>query len=83
MISNDVVLHRKVEAKKIEHESVKKPRWNEWEKEAERQELALKQEAELMKNQDKMWKEKKVTFATPQEELASEPSLGSNDATNK
>jgi hypothetical protein len=30
-----------------------------------------------------MWKEKKVTFATPQEQQASEPSSGSDDATDK
>jgi hypothetical protein len=30
-----------------------------------------------------MWKEKKVTFATPQEEQASKPSSGSDDATDK
>jgi hypothetical protein len=35
-----------------------------------------------MKNQVKMWKEK-VTFATQQEDQASEPSLGSDDATDK
>jgi FtsZ-binding cell division protein ZapB len=51
-------------------------------KKAERQELALKEEAKLMKNQVKMWKEK-VTFATQQEDQASEPSLGSDDATDK
>jgi hypothetical protein len=34
--SNDVVLESKVEAKKIEDEPVKEPRWNKWEKEAER-----------------------------------------------
>jgi hypothetical protein len=52
--SNDVVLKPKVEAEKIEDEPVKEPRWNEWEKEAERQELALKEEAKLMKNRVKM-----------------------------
>jgi hypothetical protein len=36
-----------------------------------------------MKNQVKMWKEKKVTFATPQEKEASESSSGSDDATDK
>jgi hypothetical protein len=36
MRSSDVVLESKVEAKKIEDEPVKKPRWNKWEKEAER-----------------------------------------------
>jgi ERCC4-related helicase len=36
-----------------------------------------------MKNRVKMWKEKKVTFATPQEEQASEPSSGSDDTTDK
>jgi hypothetical protein len=36
-----------------------------------------------MKNWVKMWNEKKVTFVTPQEEQASEPSCGSDDATNK
>jgi hypothetical protein len=30
-----------------------------------------------------MWKEKKVTFETPQEEQAFEPSSGSDDATDK
>jgi hypothetical protein len=83
MRSNDVVLEPKVEAKKIKDEPVKEPHWNEWEKEAERQELALKEEAKLMKNRVKMWKEKKVTFVIPQEEQASEPSSGSDDATNK
>jgi hypothetical protein len=80
---NDVVLKPKVEAEKIEDELVKEPCWNEWEKEAERQELALKKEAKFMKNQVKMWKEKKVTFATLQEEQAYEPSSGSDDATDK
>jgi hypothetical protein len=44
---------------------------------------ALKEESELIKNRVKMWKEKKVTFATPQEEQASEPSSESDDATDK
>jgi hypothetical protein len=83
MRSNDVVLEPKVEAEKIEDELVKEPRWNKWRKKAERQELALKEEAKLIKNQVKMWKEKKVTFATPQEEQASEPSSRSDDATDK
>jgi hypothetical protein len=30
-----------------------------------------------------MWKEKKVMFATPQEEQTSKPSLGSDDAIDK
>jgi hypothetical protein len=47
---SDVVLEPNVEAEKIEDEPTKEPRWNEWEKEAERQELALKEEAKLMKN---------------------------------
>jgi hypothetical protein len=54
MRPNDVVLESKVEAKKIKDEPVKEPRWNEWEKEAERQELALKKEAKLMKNRVKI-----------------------------
>jgi hypothetical protein len=83
MRSNDVILEPKVQAEKIEDEPVKEPCWNEWEKEVERQELTLKEEAELMKNRVKMWKEKKVTFITPQEEQASEPSSGSDDATDK
>jgi hypothetical protein len=36
-----------------------------------------------MKNRVKMWKKKKVTFVIPQEEQASEPSSGSDDATDK
>jgi hypothetical protein len=81
--SNDVVLEPKVETEKIKDEPVKEPRYNEWEKEAEKQDLALKEEDELMKNRVKIWKKKKVTFATPQEEQASEPSSGSDDATDK
>jgi hypothetical protein len=50
MRSNSIVLEQKVEAEKIEDEPVKEPRWNEWEKEAKRQELAPKEEAKLMKN---------------------------------
>jgi hypothetical protein len=36
-----------------------------------------------MKNQVKMWKKKKITFATPQEEQTSEPSSGLDDVTDK
>jgi hypothetical protein len=51
---NDVILEPKVEVEKIEDEPVKEPCWNDWEKKAERQELTLKEEAELMKNRVKM-----------------------------
>jgi hypothetical protein len=54
MRSNDVILEPKVEAEKIKDEPFKEPCWNEWEKEVERKELTLKEEAELMKNRVKM-----------------------------
>jgi hypothetical protein len=71
---------------KNEAETVKKPRWNEWDKDANEIELSTKEEAELLKSKTQItmiWKEKKKATSPTQKEQTSEPLAGLNDTPNK
>jgi hypothetical protein len=71
---------------KNETETVKEPRWNEWDKDADEIELPTKEEAELLKSKTQItmiWKEKKKATSPTQKEQTSEPLAGSDDTPDK
>jgi hypothetical protein len=71
---------------KNEAETVKEPRWNEWDKDADEIELPTKEEAELLKSKTQItmiWKEKKKATLPTQKEQTSEPLAGSDDTPDK
>jgi hypothetical protein len=71
---------------KNEAETVKEPRWNEWNKDADEIELPTKEKAELLKSKTQImmiWKEKKKATSPTQKEQTSEPLAGSDDTPDK
>jgi hypothetical protein len=67
-------------------ETVKEPRWNKWDKDADEIELPTKEEAELLKSKTQItmiWKEKKKATSPTQKEQTSEPLAGSDDTPDK
>jgi hypothetical protein len=65
-------------------ETVKEPRWNEWDKDADEIELPTKGEAKLLKLKTQIMMEREEEgYITTQKEQTSEPLAGSDDTPDK